>query len=124
MPISKAQLALYPRSWKAIRKEILERAGSRCECAGECKLPHAGGRCGLLHGEWVRRGEAEEEMGTYRTIRIVLTIAHLNHNPKDSRRRNLKAMCQRCHLRYDSALHQRNAALTRDRKRGQLRLFQ
>lgn len=35
--------------------------------------------------------------------KIVLTIAHLdhdedNHNVKDER---LKAMCQRCHLRYD-----------------------
>lgn len=38
-----------------------------------------------------------------KVIKIVLTIAHLDHdesnwNVRDDR---LKAMCQRCHLRYD-----------------------
>lgn len=31
----------------------------------------------------------------------MLTVAHLTHNPQDSRPKYLKAMCQRCHLRYD-----------------------
>lgn len=38
-------------------------------------------------------------------IEIVLTIAHLNHQPEDCRPENLKAMCQRCHLRYDQKHH-------------------
>jgi hypothetical protein len=32
----------------------------------------------------------------------VLTVAHLNHDPQDCRDENLKAFCQRCHLRYDA----------------------
>ena len=38
--------------------------------------------------------------------KVVLTVAHLTHNPQDCRREYLKAMCQRCHLRYDRLLHQ------------------
>ena len=51
----------------------------------------------------------------------MLTIAHLDHDKenwavKDER---LKALCQRCHLRYDSEHHQKNAARTRElKKRG------
>lgn len=45
--------------------------------------------------------------------KIVLTVAHLNHTPEDCRDENLKAMCQRCHLRYDHDHHQRNAYETR-----------
>lgn len=44
---------------------------------------------------------------------VVLTVAHLNHTPEDCRPENLKAMCQRCHLRYDHDHHQRNARETR-----------
>ncbi len=113
MPLTKEARALYPGNWRQIRTEVLARAGNRCECLGECGLHRTTPgprRCVEAHqapAKWAR--------GT-----VVLTIAHLNHNPKDSRRRNLKAMCQRCHLRYDLPHHQRNAAATRDRKRGQL----
>lgn len=54
----------------------------------------------------------------------MLTVAHLNHDPQDCRPENLKAMCQRCHLRYDVALHRRNASATRYRKRNNLDLFE
>jgi hypothetical protein len=53
----------------------------------------------------------------------VLTVAHLNHDPQDNRDENLKAMCQRCHLRYDRDLHAENRAKTLDRRRGQGGLF-
>lgn len=38
-----------------------------------------------------------------RIVRIVLTVAHLNHTPEDCRPENLRAWCQRCHNRYDAA---------------------
>lgn len=47
---------------------------------------------------------------------MVLTVAHLNHDPADCRNANLKAPCQRCHLPYDRELHAVNAAATRCRK--------
>ena len=48
---------------------------------------------------------------------VVLTVAHLNHQPEDcgepGDRPNLKAWCQRCHLTYDAEHHKINAARTR-----------
>src|SRR5690349_16458126 len=93
---------LYPKNWKAIRAEVMARAGDRCECAGESGLHRTTPgprRCVESHGQQARWARG----------RVILTIAHLNHNTKDSRRANLKAMCQRCHLRMDHALHMKNA---------------
>ncbi len=100
----------YPKDWKEIRRMILFRADNQCECGGECGLHRTDPgprRCCERHGtpsRWARG-------------KIVLTIAHLNHDTTDNRPENLKAMCQRCHLRYDSQLHARNSAATRARKR-------
>lgn len=44
---------------------------------------------------------------------IVLTVAHLNHQPEDCRPENLSAMCQRHHLAYDAEHHKRTAYATR-----------
>jgi 5-methylcytosine-specific restriction endonuclease McrA len=33
---------------------------------------------------------------------VVLTIAHLDHNPENCDRDNLRALCQLCHNRYDA----------------------
>ncbi|MBC8551501.1 MAG: hypothetical protein H8D23_17790 [Candidatus Brocadiales bacterium] len=83
----------YPADWKETRIRILERAGNRCECEGECGLHTTSGRCVGTNGE----------MAMYAKGKVVLTIAHLdhdesNHDVKDDR---LRAFCQRCHLRYD-----------------------
>lgn len=40
-----------------------------------------------------------------RIIRIVLTIAHLDHQPENCADDNLRAWCQRCHLAYDAQHH-------------------
>lgn len=102
----------YPSNWKQIRSQILERAEQRCECNGECGLHRTTPgprRCCEVNGT----------KAVWAGGRIVLTIAHLNHDTSDNRPANLKAMCQRCHLRYDADHHARNAAGTRERKRGQ-----
>ena len=57
-----------------------------------------------------------------RAIVIVLTVAHLDHNPANNDPSNLAALCQRCHLRHDAAQHAASARHTRDRKRGQMTL--
>jgi len=98
----------YPKDWKAIRARILERAGMQCECRGECGRHR--GRCAA------RQYQPHPDTRS----RVVLTIAHLNHNVGDSRDDNLRAMCQRCHISYDARLHARHARQTRARKRGQL----
>src|SRR3990167_5136352 len=95
MPIRPEMKNAYPRNWPAISRHIrFVRAESRCECAGQCDLHH-GRRCEERHGikaSWAKG-------------RVVLTTAHLNHDPRDCREENLLAMCNRCHLRYDREHH-------------------
>lgn len=120
--------------WRAARAAVLARAGDACECAGECagrgECPkvHDGGRCGAPNGAEIMRVRAEPEryvLGGYEhrgtplmpSVRVVLTIAHLDHNPGVNDLDRLRAFCQLCHLRYDRHEHGRNAADTRRRKR-------
>ena len=106
MPIRSSEKARYPADWPAISAAIKVRAGGRCECEGECGLHRTTPgprRCQERHGDKARWANG----------RVVLTVSHLNHAPEDCRPENLKAMCQRCHLRYDGPHHQRNAAATR-----------
>lgn len=56
-------------------------------------------------------------------IIIVLTVAHLNHQPEDCRLENLRALCQRHHLAYDLEHHQQNARATRRSRRAIGELF-
>jgi len=98
------QKHLYPANWKEISLRIRERAGGKCEfCGAENYKPHP------ITGS-----------------RVVLTVAHLDHNPQNCADENLKALCQYCHLRYDIEHHKKNAANTRYKKileRGQLELI-
>lgn len=49
--------------------------------------------------------------------RVVLTVAHLDHQPENCADDNLKAMCQRCHLAYDADHHRRTRLATMRCKR-------
>ena len=106
----------YPPDWKTrIRPDILRRANDRCEI------------CGVKNGEMVWREEctlrfnygplgAGRVMHKYK-VKVVLTIAHLDHDRTNNDYGNLKALCQRCHLLLDKEQHARNARLTRARQR-------
>lgn len=37
--------------------------------------------------------------------KVVLTVGHLDHDINNNSFFNLRAMCQRCHLRYDAKRH-------------------
>lgn len=87
----------YPANWKEISLSIKIRAGWRCE--GSPAYPG----CRAEHGQ------PHPITGS----RVIITVAHMNHDPSDCTEDNLKAMCQRCHLTYDAPLHARNAAATR-----------
>lgn len=105
----------YPENWLSeIRPRIMLRANNCCE------------NCGLEHGQiifaiklWIKengryqlrslwfrdkRDATRENEYTVKEVKVVLTIAHLdhdetNHDVADDR---LKALCQVCHLRYDA----------------------
>jgi hypothetical protein len=96
MPIRPENKTRYPHNWKAISSHIRNvRAGGRCECVSECGLHGHHGRCKERNGT----------PATWAKGKVVLTVAHLNHKPEDCAHENLKAMCQRCHLRYDREHH-------------------
>src|SRR3990167_9714971 len=101
----------YPKDWSLISVRIKDRARWLCECKGECGL-HPNVRCIELH----------KQKAKFAKGKIILTVAHLNHKPEDCREENLRAMCQRCHLRYDLSLHIVNARKTRDAKNPQMKL--
>ena len=48
-----------------------------------------------------------------RVIEIVLTCAHLDHQPGNCDPDNLRAWCQACHLAYDARHHAATAAARR-----------
>ncbi|RPE27213.1 hypothetical protein [Kitasatospora cineracea] len=116
MPIRPENRDRYPDNWPDISQHIrFDRAAGRCECVGECGRGTHPGRCPNFHD-----GEA---YGT--GSKVVLTTAHLNHQPEDCHPENLRAMCQGCHNAYDAAHRRQTRAETRRRaaeNAGQLEL--
>lgn len=112
MPISKENMRLYPggstnsKEWKAIRADILNRAGDACE--GSPAWPEC------------RANNYEPHPAT--GSKVILTIAHLDHNPSSNCYTNLRAWCQRCHNKYDQPHREKNAARTRRNKLTQIDL--
>lgn len=131
MPIKPENRARYPVDWPAIRERILQRASNCCE------HPDCGAR-NYDVGYWRKqmgrfvwfeqvRGlrswrEASQraaelyfaagEEGPRPTV-IVLTIAHLDHQPENCDPANLRALCQRHHLAHDHDHHRASAQATR-----------
>lgn len=111
MPIRASEKARYPKDWKDISTLRRQIAEGRCECIGECGL-HPWGRCVERHGKAAKFAKGK----------VILTTAHMDHQPENCKDENLKAMCQRCHLRYDRDHHKETARATREAKSKQLRL--
>lgn len=143
MPIRTEERHRYPADWKAISASVREDAGQKCE---RCSAPNGKlirrGKTSDGRSVWRHVGASDYEDGhcadtgkmvpdstpdvvDYRNpIRVVLTVAHLNHQPEDCARANLRALCQRCHLTYDAKLHAANAAATARKRRAIGDLFQ
>lgn len=96
MPISKENKSLYPKDWKEISRRIrFDRADNKCEFCGAINYePHP-----------------------ITKSKVILTVAHLNHNPQDCSEGNLKALCQKCHLNYDKKFHIVNMKATLTKKK-------
>jgi hypothetical protein len=112
---------LYPDDWHEIRASILKRAENRCEfCGVENRAKGWRDRFGEFHQlrELATASVRDLRLMTgKRIIAIVLTVAHLDHDPANCDPDNLKALCQMCHLNYDLKHHKRNASHTRAVKR-------
>jgi len=98
MPINYKEY--HPR-WHLISRMIrFRRAGNCCElCWAKNYQPHP-----------VTRSK------------VVLTVAHMDHDKSNNADGNLKALCQRCHLRHDLPHHINNRKYGRNWKRVQLTL--
>ena len=134
MPIDYS--AYHPR-WKKISLFIRKyRARDRCEF---CSVKN---REKILRGTYAgidvyQDGDGEifdaansqrigrDEIGAVggkKYIEIVLTVAHLDHDRNNNSFFNLRALCQRCHLRLDHAQHRENARRTRAVRTGQIEM--
>lgn len=142
VPIKAENRALYPADWKRISQEAKERAGWKCQHPGCKASQYSIGIWHVVDGvhQWAEQYPPEPTWGEARQVAaeafwevqhvggkpctvIVLTVAHLNHEPADCRPENLAALCQRHHLAYDHHHHQANAQATRRAKAGTLELF-
>lgn len=115
----------YPPNWKtAIVPAVMKRAGNACE---KCSLKNGQTVFAVsfrirdidnqykLRSVWFSNRddamrEAKEDTEV-RKIKVVITIAHLNHDEEnaDVKLTDLMAMCQACHLRYDAKEKYRRA---------------
>ncbi len=151
MPIRPENRDRYPKDWKAISERIrFGRARGRCECSGQCGGAHSGGRCFAPHLATIARKTSDPAVWEYEglvdffdglttintgglcegtptwqmpPVKVVLTVAHLDHTPENCDDSNLLALCQRCHLRMDRDHHAETRRRTRDAKSGQQGLF-
>lgn len=117
----------YPSNWRSeIRPAILARANNCCEI------------CGVENKRVIWRNPSNKEQYEYwpegmeseawsidgrKSVLIILTIAHMDHDETNNDYSNLKALCQLHHLRHDKEQHQANARATRDRNKGLQNLF-
>ena len=100
MPIRPENKDRYPADWKQIRARILLRATLSGETLPRCEGSPAYPDCRALNHA------PHPDTGS----RVVLTIAHLDHQPEHNDPANLRAWCQRCHNVYDAA-HRRQTRL-------------
>lgn len=110
----------YPDNWfTEIRPAILERAGDCCEhpnCGLKNKSIVISAKYKRAVVGWFKsfgdmvnfaaNGEIPFKKITYKNVKVVLTIAHLDHDPenKNVSYDRLKAYCQLHHLQYDSMM--------------------
>ena len=124
MPIRRELRGFYPIDWKQLSAVIrFERAKGRCEACGR---PHGRLVQHLGDGKWWDEERSAWRDGRGRSLprfkpatdalirhtKVVLATAHLDHDPTNNPPRNLKALCQRCHMLHDRDEHRRQRWLT------------
>ncbi len=117
MPIRPELRWFYPIDWPELSRAIrFGRAKGRCET---CRRPHGQTVSCLADGRWRddetgrwRDGEGRrcatpspDALAQARSTRVVLAAAHLDHDPANNHARNLRSLCQRCHMLHDRPHH-------------------
>jgi 5-methylcytosine-specific restriction endonuclease McrA len=124
MPIRAENRDRYPADWKAIRALILDRAGFCCEQCGveNHRMIYRGShelrpawryaddpvfessRCAFDGSEIPGTSWDDFDKRRGDPVKVVLTIAHLDHTPENCAPENLRAWCQSCHNAYDAPM--------------------
>ncbi len=120
----------YHPKWSLISRLIrFVRANNRCE------------KCGVLNGSFINRFKdgsykyafpvqleefyyltkkqsysTQQALTRLELTKIVLTVAHIDHDKNNNRFWNLAAWCQKCHLQHDIKQHVANRKYGRDHK--------
>jgi 5-methylcytosine-specific restriction endonuclease McrA len=104
MPIREEMRGRYPKNWPEISRRTRLRAHDRCEWCGAHNKSHH----------------------PVTNARVVLTVAHLDHQPENCEPTNLRALCQKCHNGYDGPMRAEGKAKRRRalQERTQMTLFQ
>lgn len=142
MPIRPENKARYPKDWPQISAAKREVAGQCCE---KCKAPNGRwirrGKTEDGHHVWRLATDScymdgvcaetgllvpdtdEDSVGYGAEVKVVLTVAHLDHQPENCAPDNLRAWCQRCHNAYDAPMRARGVAERRKAKRAVKDMF-
>lgn len=129
MPIDYSE---YHPKWRLISYLIrVVRAKGRCEKCGirNYSIIDKRDRRRPSPDQWIMfndllkrdysRAQAMRSMGF---TKIILTVAHIDHDKTNNRFENLAAWCQKCHLTHDIKQHVENRKYGRYHKRGQYKL--
>lgn len=133
MPINYKE---YHPKWSLISRLIrYKRANNRCE---ECGIQNHAIIKRITNGNYRTPSQQEWDM-IYSRIKysnsnmteslkfhgfskVVLTVAHLDHDKTNNRFHNLSALCQRCHLTHDAKQHASNRKYGRNYKKNQIKI--
>lgn len=134
MPIRPENRDRSPLDWKVISAAVRAEAGNRCEWCGVkngAMILRGTDNQGGVSLPAYREAHAPVYDHTYHAqtgepipganwdtfdanargpVRVVLTVAHLDHNPANCDRSNLRALCQACHNAYDAPMRRRGIA--------------
>ncbi len=125
MPIPLQRRPDYGLDWAFLSFNMLmRRAGQRCECTGECSgvnghLDPGDGRCRNRHGQPRWSG------GRLRHDRrpVILSLAHLDHDPAGRDPSRMLILCEGCHLRLDANQHWATRRQNFEEQAGLIALF-
>lgn len=117
MPINYKE---YHPKWSLISRLIrFFRAKNKCEW---CKAPNYQLIYRPIKGsaEWRLWPEGMESealnLDGYKSVKVILTVAHIDHDKTNNKFKNLAALCQRCHLKHDIKQHVDNRRYGRNWK--------
>lgn len=137
MPIREENKARYPDDWKQVSQSTRDVAGNVCQACGveNGRLIYRGShelrpawryaddsvfmpsRCSFDGSDIPGTTWDDFDKAKGKPVKVVLTVAHLDHQPENCDPSNLRAWCQRCHNAYDAPMRARGVA---DRRKAKL----